>query len=130
MAKVILIIVAAVLVLHGLIHLMGTATYLQLTDVQGLPYKTTLLGGRWDLGESGIALFGALWVIAAVGFVLAGLAFGFSWSWWQLALLAVALFSLVLTGLDWTVAYAGLVINVVILLLLWLGPRFDLHVSR
>ncbi len=37
---------AVILILHGLIHLMGTVTYMKLGTVQGLTYKTTLLGGR------------------------------------------------------------------------------------
>jgi hypothetical protein len=61
MPKLALAFAAAVLVLHGLIHLMGTAVYMRLADVQGLSYKTTLLGGRLDLGENGmrIVLIGA-----------------------------------------------------------------------
>ena len=51
--KALEIIVAVVLALHGLIHFMGTAAYLKLADIQGLPYKTTVLAGRWDLGEAG-----------------------------------------------------------------------------
>lgn len=51
--KTLSIIAMIVLILHGLIHLMGTVTYMKLGTVQGLTYKTTLLGGRWDLGEKG-----------------------------------------------------------------------------
>jgi hypothetical protein len=40
------IIAAVVLAAHGLLHLIGTAAYLKLADVQGFPYKTTVLGGR------------------------------------------------------------------------------------
>ncbi len=75
------------------------------------------------MGGSGIAIFGALWAVAALGFVIAAPAFWFGWGWWQPLLLAVTLFSLVLTGLDWNVAYAGVIINLAILVLLWLGPR-------
>jgi hypothetical protein len=118
-----IIIAAIVLAVHGFIHLMGTAVYMKLGTVEGLKYKTTLLGGRWDLGESGIQAFGALWAMAAIGFVVTALALVAGWSWWQPALLAVALFSLVLTALDWSNAYAGAIINILILAMLWLGPR-------
>ena len=37
----------ALLVVHGLIHLMGTVNYMKLGTVQGLTYKITLLG--WDI---------------------------------------------------------------------------------
>ncbi len=121
--KTLSIIVAFVLTLHGLVHLMGTVTYTKLGTVQGLVYKTTLLGGRWDLGASGMALYGALWALAAVGFVVAAVALLAGWDWYRPLLLGAALFSLALTALDWKVAAAGVVVNAVILAWLWLGPH-------
>jgi hypothetical protein len=52
----------AVLALHGLIHLMA---------------------GRWDLDMSGIRFFGLLWLLAAVGRVIAsaGLLTHTAWVW-------------------------------------------------
>lgn len=113
---------ALLLVLHGLIHLMGTAVYVRRAQIQGLPYKTTVLGGRLDLGESGVGVFGALWALPAVGFVISALGLWAGWSFTQPLLVIVTVFSLVLTLLDWQVAYAGAVFNVVILCALLLGP--------
>jgi hypothetical protein len=45
------IIASIVLVLHSLINFMGTAAYLKLAEIHQLPYKTTVLGGRWDQGR-------------------------------------------------------------------------------
>lgn len=101
---------------------MGTASYLKFATVEGLPYKTTVLDGRWDLGTRGIAAFGVLWAAVALGFVIAALAFWFGWVWWQSVLVGVTLVSLLLTALNWDVAYAGVGIDLAILLLLWLGP--------
>jgi hypothetical protein len=120
---IITIIAAIALALHGLIHLLGTAVYMKLTTIEGMSYKTTLLGGRWDLGETGIRVFGALWAVATVGFVISALALLAGWSWWQPVLVGVTLFSLVLTVLDWSNAFAGVVINIVILAVVLLGPR-------
>jgi hypothetical protein len=116
------IIAAVVLAAHGLLHLIGTAAYLKLADVQGFPYKTTVLGGRWDLGEAGIGFFGVLWGVAAIGFVLAAIAFLMNLTWWRSVLLWVTLLSLVLTVLDSSDAYAGILVNSVILAVLWLRP--------
>jgi len=128
--KVIVVVASAVLILHGLIHLMGTTVYLKLGKIDGLPYKTTLLGARWELGESGMRLFGALWVIPAVGFVLSGLALLFGSAWWQPVAIGNALLSLLPTGLDWSSACAGAIINLVILGMIWLGPVVASRLSR
>jgi uncharacterized membrane protein len=71
-------------------------------------------------------VFGALWAVAAVGFVIAGAALLAGWSWRQPVLVGVTLFSLALTFLDWEIAFAGAVINLVILVVLWLGPRLSI----
>ena len=120
MSKFLTIAAAIFLLLHGLIHLMGTIVYLKLGTVEGLRYKTALLDGRWEVGESGMRVFGALWGLAALGFVLAAVAWLSGWGWWPTALAVVTLFSLALTALDWREAFMGVVVNFAILAtLLW-----------
>lgn len=121
--KTLSIILALVLTLHGLVHLMGTVTYMKLGNVQGLTYKTTLLGGHWNLGEKGIALYGALWALAAIGFITAAVALFAGWDWYRPALMSASVFSLALTVLDWKVAFAGVALNTIILTWLWLAPH-------
>jgi hypothetical protein len=117
------VIVAMVVAIHGLIHLMGATVYLKLGDVQGLVYKTTVLGGRIDLGAGGIRVFGALWILAAIGFVAAALGLFEGWSWWSVALLATTLVSTLLTVLDWNVAFMGAIVDFAILGALWFQLR-------
>ena len=108
--------------LHGLVHLMGFFVYTKISDVQGLAYKTTLLGGRWDLGESGVRIFGFLWLVAAMGFAGAAVGLWTRQPWWMQAMLGVSIFSLILTLMDYSVSYVGAVINGVIiiaLIILW-----------
>ena len=118
MSKILRIFAALVLFIHGLIHLMGTTVYLKLGSLDGFPYKTTLMNGQVNLGENGIALFGGLWALAALGFVVAALGQLLRWKVSQPMLLGVTLFSLLLTSLDWEIAFAGAIINLVILALL------------
>lgn len=113
--KILSVFVAVVLILHGLIHLLGTVTYMKLGAVQGLTYKTTLLGGRWNPGESGMAVYGAFWALAALGFLFAAIALLTDAQGWRLCLALTALFSLALTALDWQTASAGAILNLVIL---------------
>jgi hypothetical protein len=121
--RILTLIASFILIMHGLMHLMGSTAYLKMVEIKGLPYKTNVLDGRWDLGANGIAVYGALWAVAAIGFIVAAVAVIAGWGWWQSALFGVTLFSLVLTALDWRVAYAGVIINIVILAVVWLGPR-------
>ena len=112
-----------VLALHGLIHLLGFASYLKLATVPTLPYTTTVLGGRLDLGTAGMSVFGLAWGLAALGFVLAGAAFLLGWTWWRPVLIPVTLLSLLITVLAYGPATAGIVVNLVILACLFLIPR-------
>ena len=123
MTSFIKIIAALGLIAHGLIHLMGTIVYMKLGEIPGFNYKTTLLNGRWDLGVNGMRSFGALWIFPAVGFVVIGIALLMNLSWWRSILVPVTLFSLIITNVDWSVAYAGLIVNIAILSLVWWSPR-------
>jgi hypothetical protein len=123
MKNILLVAVSLILAFHGLIHLMGATAYLKLGVLQGLPYKTTVLGGRVDLGELGIAVFGALWAVAALGFVSSVAGLFTNQTWWRLVLLATTLLSLVLTALDSSAAFIGVMVNLVILVVLWLESR-------
>jgi hypothetical protein len=119
MASWISYLAAFVLIAHGLIHLLGTTVYLRLGEVAGFAYKTTLLGNRWDVGPVGIGIFGAMWGLAAVGFIVAAIAMLTGSWWWQPALVGVTVFSLLLTGLDWNLSFAGVALNLVILALVF-----------
>jgi hypothetical protein len=123
MSKWILYLAGFVLTAHGLIHLMGTTAYMRLGEVKGFAYKTTLLGGRWDVGTTGISVFGLLWAVVAVGFIASSVGMLTGSSWWQAVLVAVSVFSLVLTGLDSSLAFAGVIVNLVILALLFWSRR-------
>jgi hypothetical protein len=123
MPRILIFFIALILGLHGLIHLIGTSVYLQLIDVDGFAYKTTVLGGRVDLGDSGIRIFGALWILPAIGFVAAALGLLEGRSWWQTTLLAATLVSMVLTVLDWNVAFMGALVDLAILGALWIQLR-------
>jgi hypothetical protein len=120
MTKIIRIVSAIILFFHGLIHLMGTMVYMKLGSLDGFPYKTSILNGRMDLGESGIYIFGMLWALAAIGFVVTAAGLFTRWKWNQSLLVGVSIFSLVLTGLDWEIASAGFIVNVAILAIIWI----------
>ncbi len=120
-----------VTVLHGLIHLMGLVAYWPLGTVAELPYKTTVLGGQWDLGRTGMRLFGVLWLIAAVGFLLAAAGLLFHQGWWRPVMLATIGLSTLLIALDWAPAFRGTIANLLLLAVLalvtWLPGLSELR---
>ena len=111
---------AALMILHGVAHLVGFAGSWHVGD---LPYKTTVLAGRVDLGDAGIRVTGILWLAAAVAFVIAGAGTALSYSWWPKAALLVTLASLALTIIEFPEAKIGLVVNLVILAVLFATMR-------
>jgi hypothetical protein len=122
MSSLVLYASGIVVFVHGLIHLMGLVAYWQIAEIQELPYKTTLLDGRWNLGETGIRFFGVLWPVAAIGFAVAAYGLVTQQDWWRAVMLSTTLLSLVITLLDWKVAFLGAVFNVVIVAVVILAP--------
>ena len=118
-------IVAGVLVAHGLIHVLGIAAYTQIAELSQLPYKTTLFEGRWEVGDVGMRLFGVLWGVPAIGFAAAAAALIMGSPSWVPILLSTTVASLALTVLDWEKAFVGAVLNMAILAALWLLWWFD-----
>ncbi len=118
MVRLPLYLLALLLVVHGLIHLMGFVAYWPLVPVRDLPYKTALLGGRLELGPSGMRVISVLWLLAAIGFVAAAAALAARWSLWAPVLFAAVLLSLLLCILDWKVAFRGAIIDLGLLVLL------------
>ena len=126
--KLLYIISGVILIGHGSIHLIGVGVYLRLAEIEGLTYKTTLLGGRWDLGTAGIGWFGGLWLVPVLGFVISAIGKMTKQDWWCSLILATTLFSLVITVLDYQVAYAGVLVNLLILAGLYIAGRMKLRI--
>jgi hypothetical protein len=120
MVKILSISLMVLLTVHGLIHLMGFIAYWPLGTISELPYKTTFLRDRWEIGSAGTRLLSLLWLLAALGFLAAALALAVGRSWWAPLLLGAVLLSLVLCVLDWAAAFRGAWIDVALLLVLLL----------
>ncbi len=119
-----------VVALHGLVHLLGTVAYLRITEIPELPYKTTLLGRRVEVGDLGMGLFGVAWGVVGVAFVALAVASWVGWRETRTWLAVTAATSLVLTLLDLEVATVGAAVDVAILVTLALGPTALRRVGR
>ena len=111
MMKILSIFLAIIAILHGGIHFMGFVAYWPLAKIDQLPYKTTLLGGHVDLGQAGMRIYSIMWLLAALIFVVAGIALILRASWWAPLMLGGVLLSLVLCSLDWGVAFRGALVD-------------------
>jgi hypothetical protein len=64
--------VAAAIIVHGVIHLLGAMTAWRLSPFNDPPYSTLILAARIDAGDTGQLVMGAAWLFAAL--VLVGAA--------------------------------------------------------
>ena len=108
---------------HGVAHLPGLLASWRLATFPEIPYHTTLLGGRIDVGDGGMRLVGALWLVAALAFGVAALGAFQTRGWWTSAALAAALGSLALCVTEWPAARIGVFVNVAIVGAVLLGQR-------
>jgi hypothetical protein len=105
--------------IHGLIHLMGFVAYWPLASIPDLPYKTSLLGGRLEIGPGGMRIYSLFWLLSALVFLSAALLLALNRPIWAPLMLAAGLLSLVISVLDWNQAWRGALINGLILLALF-----------
>ena len=115
---------AVLMILHGVAHLPGFAGAWRLASFHHMPYHTRLLAGRVDVGDGGMRLLGTLWLVVALGFLVAAVA-GFAGEWWWAGTAFLAtLLSLTLCVLEWPAAQIGVPVNVAIALALIAGRAF------
>ncbi len=116
--------IALLMALHGIAHLPGFLNSWELVTLEEIPYHTTVLSGRLDVGDVGIRALGVLWLAAAVTFaVAAGGALAHA-GWWIPWAAGAALGSLILSAVEWPEARIGVAVNAFLLAALYMGTRF------
>ena len=114
------ILFAVFLFLHGIAHLVGFVVPWRIMRVEEMPYKTTLLAGKIDVGDWGIKATGLIWFILATGFFLLGLNVFFKWYEGEVIPYILSLLSLVMCVLGWPDAKIGIAANLFIVsFLIW-----------
>jgi hypothetical protein len=121
---------AFLLVAHGVAHLVGFISSWQLATLAELPYRTAVFSGRVDVGDAGIRVIGALWLLVAIAFLIAAFAVATETGWALRCTLAAVLASLVLCVVAWPDARIGVAVNVALALLLTIGARLQLAALR
>ena len=108
---------SVLLIAHGVAHLVGFVVPWKLMASPEMPYRTTILAGRIDIGDSGVRAIGVFWLMAGLAFVLLGSALlaGIGIRAWLFAMLGV---SLALCAVGLPDARFGIVVNLVLIALL------------
>jgi hypothetical protein len=119
-------ILAAILAGHGIAHFVGFVFSWRIATLAELPYKTTIVADRIDVGDGGIRAVGVLWLTVGLGFLAAGAAVGAHAPWALPFTFIMVLASVPLCAIGWPDARIGLAVNVGILALLLLGARSPL----
>ena len=111
------------MLLHGAAHLVGFAESWQWAMTESVPYKTTVLSGRLDLGWAGMRIAGVLWLLAALAFGLVAAGAVLNAEWWLSMAMPTAVASLVLSVVWWPESRIGVAVNVVLIATLIVGRQ-------
>ena len=106
--------VAIVVAAHGAIHLLGVWWTFDLGGIDELG-GPTLLGTGQAPGEPAMIVLGFLWLIAALGFIAAGVAVASRWPQAAQLIRLAAGISLIPTIIWWNDAWIGAVLSAVLL---------------
>lgn len=109
---------AFILFAHGVAHLVGMASSWQLATFPDVPYQTTIVSGRIDVGEAGTRVMGALWLFAGLLFIIAAAGTAGTMPWaFRLTGICIA-FSLAMCIAGWPQASIGLWLNLALVLVM------------
>ncbi len=115
---------AALFAAHGIAHLVGFVGALNLTP--DIHFTPTMLGGAVVLGERGLRLYGAAWLLGALSYIVVALLVAVGSPRWRWAGLVVTVGSLLLCILGWPVSQVGIYVDLALLALM-LGGRRQLN---
>ena len=115
---------AALLMVHGVAHLVGFVVPWKLMSRSRpeMPYRTTILGGMMDAGDTGIRLIGILWLSIALAFVAIASCVVAGWNV-RTALFALLALSSAFCVIGWPEARIGLMVNAALLAALLALPE-------
>jgi len=113
--------IAALVAIHGCVHLVGFVVPWRLAELKEMPYSTQVFGGKLNVGDKGVRFVGLLWLLAALGYFATAGAIWFLPLWWLTGLFVVTLFSLLICIVGWPHSKIGLFIDIGILAVFALG---------
>jgi hypothetical protein len=120
-----MVLIACLFVMHGFAHLAGFVVPWHIMDIDETPYKTTLLGGKVDIGDTGIKIIGIVWLLTALGFFIMATVILLQREWWLVGSVIIAGFSTLMCIIGWPDSRIGLFLNLLILAFLLTGKSLN-----
>ena len=120
---------AAMLAAHGVAHIPGFVVSWRVGALPELPYTTTILAERFDVGDAGIRVVGLLWLLAGLGFLNAAVLVTMRVPSAYRVTLFMTIASFALCAVGWPDSRIGLWVNVVLAALLALNARWAIVAS-
>lgn len=114
--------VAAALVLHGLVHALGFVAIWFADRSIGISRVPTVFG-RLDLDQTLVHAAGVAWLAVALAFGATALGLVVDATWWRVLAVTAALASLALCALWWNEAKIGAAIDLLVLIALLASAR-------
>lgn len=108
------------LLLHGIAHLVGFMVPWKMASPEGLSYKTTILWGKVDLGNTGIRIIGVVWLLLFLAFLAAAAGIWIPFQYWKTFTAFVCALSLVMSVLGLPDSRIGIPVNAIILVTLFM----------
>lgn len=109
------ILFSLLLAVHAVAHLPGFLVSWRWMSEPDLPYRTTILGGKVDVGAVGIRVIGVFWLLAAVAVGTAAIHVFRNTDNAAMITWAALAFSSVLTIIGWPDSKKGVALNAVII---------------
>ena len=120
--SMVLVLAAAVLAVHGLLHLVGFAVPWRLSGIEPISARRAL-GGHIQLNVRTARVIGVFWLGAAISFLVAagGLLLGLPWA--AELIIAAAVVSLALCIIGLPEMFLGVIANLLIIVVLLIVSR-------
>jgi hypothetical protein len=96
---------------HAVAHLPGFLVSWRLATLAELPYRTTVLAGRLNIGDAGTRVTGVVWALLAIAFAGAGAGLLLRTPWWNQVAWFATVVSLVMCVLGWPETRLGVLVN-------------------
>jgi hypothetical protein len=119
------ILFAVVIIIHAVAHLVGFVVPWKIAKLDEMPYKTTVFGGKYNVGDKWIRVIGLFWLAASILFFVAVAGIFLELHWWKSLVVGASVFSFLLSIIGLPDSRIGIWFNVLLILFLIIGHKYD-----